>query len=317
MQQPRFIKRILIGVDERESARDVLVAGLSLAKELGAAVHCMHAVPLPVPVWTEVGAPPTLASTKATVSRAREAVLPQVEAARVAAGYETSSSEALLEVECGLPAHVLLEVAQRQGSDLVILGPHGKASPLDLGNTARFLLTHGSTPVWVHKGTGTLPRRIVAAIDDSDHAELVLEGTRALAEALGAKVEVVHVYSPPVFAYADGFELGVPAQIIGEERSAARRFLDERVAALDWGRVEVSTSFLEGEPRGEILGKASGSELLVLGTHGRTALSRFLLGSVAQGVLARSEVPVCVLPGPKRSWLFKRREPDDSDASRS
>lgn len=55
-----------------------------------------------------------------------------------------------------------------------------------------------------------------------------------------------------------------------------------------------------GQPTDEILhaAEAMGADLIVMGTHGRTGLRRFLLGSVAEAVVRRSATPVLVVPGP-------------------
>jgi nucleotide-binding universal stress UspA family protein len=54
----------------------------------------------------------------------------------------------------------------------------------------------------------------------------------------------------------------------------------------------------EGEPVDAILGRASGDDvdMIVMGTHGRTGLSRLFVGSVAEGVLRRASRPVVVVP---------------------
>ena len=67
--------------------------------------------------------------------------------------------------------------------------------------------------------------------------------------------------------------------------------------------ISVEVEVLDGfDPAAQIAAAARrlGSELICMPTHGRTGLSRALLGSVAQGVLRHAEVPVLVLP-PERS----------------
>lgn len=56
----------------------------------------------------------------------------------------------------------------------------------------------------------------------------------------------------------------------------------------------VETAVVEGVPRSEILAyvEDEGSDLVVMGTHGRTGLDHYLIGSVAEKVVRRSPVPV-------------------------
>jgi nucleotide-binding universal stress UspA family protein len=54
---------------------------------------------------------------------------------------------------------------------------------------------------------------------------------------------------------------------------------------------------LEGQPAERILRAARGAGLLVIGTHGRTGLARFILGSVASRIVAGARCPVVTVRG--------------------
>ena len=71
-------------------------------------------------------------------------------------------------------------------------------------------------------------------------------------------------------------------------------------AAWDWGGVEHSTAFLDGAAIEGILDRSVGSDLVVIGTHGRTGLSLAVLGGVAHAVLRGSQVPILAVPCPDR-----------------
>ena len=64
------------------------------------------------------------------------------------------------------------------------------------------------------------------------------------------------------------------------------------MAAFDWSGVPRDAQFLDAEPVETILELARDHDLVVMGTHGRSALSSVVLGSVAYSVLKRSERPV-------------------------
>jgi universal stress protein A len=108
---------------------------------------------------------------------------------------------------------------------------------------------------------------------------------RDLAGTHGAKILLLHVVplSPAVEADA-----GVSAQYYVEEQADARIKLEKmaksKLAGLDW-RVEVTI----GDPATTIIKQAAKlkADLVIMATHGRSALGRFLLGSVAEHVVRR------------------------------
>lgn len=77
------------------------------------------------------------------------------------------------------------------------------------------------------------------------------------------------------------------------ERERADHAIDHTVDALPTD-LPVETSVVEGIPRGEILEYIddAGMDMVVMGTHGRTGLDHYLIGSVAEKVVRRAPVPV-------------------------
>ena len=63
------------------------------------------------------------------------------------------------------------------------------------------------------------------------------------------------------------------------------------------GGIDVEVRLLRGNAVNEILefAKSSAADLIVMGTHGRAGIPRFILGSVAEGVLRSSSTPVCIM----------------------
>ncbi|WP_254273321.1 universal stress protein [Haloarcula marina] len=77
------------------------------------------------------------------------------------------------------------------------------------------------------------------------------------------------------------------------EAERAERAVADTVARLP-DDIDVETSVVDGVPRAEILDyiDETGMDLVVMGTHGRTGLDHYLIGSVAENVVRRSPVPV-------------------------
>lgn len=128
--------------------------------------------------------------------------------------------------------------------------------------------------------------RVTAATDGSDCGNRAVEVGIALAERVGAAVDVLYVRT----AAADAGS--------GDRTDAERRVLDGAVAPAEGTGVAVETHVLEGRPAERLVGFAAGrgSDLLVLGRRGRSGLAAHLLGSVTERVLRTAEVPVLTVP---------------------
>lgn len=149
------------------------------------------------------------------------------------------------------------------------------------------------------------PRHTILVTTDTsalgDHA---LAHARALAAGLGAQVCVLLVLPDPLPAVADGFAYLPPTseEDLLEERRRAEADLAARVPG---ARVRVERAGGRPVP-GVILAAARDEDarMIVMSTHGRSGLSRALLGSVAEGVAHHSPVPVLLVRAnhPVTSW---------------
>jgi nucleotide-binding universal stress UspA family protein len=146
--------------------------------------------------------------------------------------------------------------------------------------------------------------RIVVGVDDSEQAAAALRW--ALAEGIlrRATVEVVHAWSPPVSALPFGATLVVPADE-GAIDAAARTEVDELVATAltQIGETkeslpDVQVTVLPGAPALTLVEVAEDADLLVVGSHGRTGLSRLFVGSVAMACVQHAHCPVVVIRTP-------------------
>lgn len=142
--------------------------------------------------------------------------------------------------------------------------------------------------------------RYLVATDFSAPSRRALAAARALAEKTGAALTLVHVRPASDVRAA-----------VAEERGDLLRSpagtLRSRIARHYAGRLEEvlgpgeRSLVLTGVPELALCREAArGYELVVMGNRGRGAVSSLFLGSVAQRVLARSPVPVLVVPSPRR-----------------
>jgi nucleotide-binding universal stress UspA family protein len=135
-------------------------------------------------------------------------------------------------------------------------------------------------------------RRVLVPLDRSPLAEQALGQGVAIAEASGATLDVVSVYEPIV--------LGVPQQEVLDQAGwdVARQYL-EGIAAELASSTAVPTT--HATPTGKAIecistrAREIDADLIVITSHGRTGLSRMWLGSVADGLIRGSQVPVLLL----------------------
>ena len=140
-------------------------------------------------------------------------------------------------------------------------------------------------------------RRITYATDFSQASLAAFRPALDLARVTGAELTILHVLPSPVMLFIEGGY--VPQEIWDQmdasQRAQAAQEMDRLVKqAVDAG-VRVTTAIVAGGiPAREIVRTAeeSKTDMLVLGTHGRTGVARLFLGSVAAGVVATASCPV-------------------------
>lgn len=136
--------------------------------------------------------------------------------------------------------------------------------------------------------------RILCPVDFSEPSARALEYALALAERLGARVEVVHIFQFPAFAVEDG-AVALPPYLQEDLSQRLRERLEQFVIEKAGEGSNATAHVLEGVPYLAIMEAAKGQDLIVMGTHGRSGLSHLLLGSVAERVVRGSEVPVLTI----------------------
>jgi universal stress protein A len=135
---------------------------------------------------------------------------------------------------------------------------------------------------------------ILFPTDFSHTGDAALDFATSLARDTGAKLLIVHVEEPPL-AYGGGeMYYGIP-----EPNTDALLKMLHAVKPTD-PSVPFEHRLLAGDPAGAIVDLASqeNADMIVLGTHGRTGLSRLLMGSVAEAIVRRAECPVVTYKRP-------------------
>lgn len=147
---------------------------------------------------------------------------------------------------------------------------------------------------------------ILVPTDFGDSAELALDHAVELARTNKAHIVLLYVCPLPQLAAFDGAI--VPNGDVTEAiRDAGRRGLEQSIARVKKSGVEIRSLSSVGDPRGCILdvAKEVSADLIVMGTHGRRGISRWLMGSTAEAIVRTSSIPVLTVRAPAEAARSK------------
>jgi nucleotide-binding universal stress UspA family protein len=171
------------------------------------------------------------------------------------------------------------------------------------GSVTEAVLGRSPVPVWLVRALAApsvetaAQVRWVVPLDGSVFAEEILPHAKALAQACGATLVLMHVVvSLPLMEFA----LGQPVYVEGARIlnvSEAEMYLGDQADRLRREGVMVETVIREGNPAEEILAESrvADTSLVLMATHGRTGLGRLRFGSVALDVLRRGSLPLVIV----------------------
>jgi len=145
--------------------------------------------------------------------------------------------------------------------------------------------------------------KIVVPLDGSELAECVLPHLETIAKGCGAKsITFVRVVEP--FRTTTGGEVVFSEEYVKkyetDSKTAAKNYLDSVVSKLSYSGVSLKAEVLFGRP-GDMLvdyAKKKNPDLVIIATHGRSGVSRWVWGSVADRILRAACVPVLMIRAP-------------------
>lgn len=154
--------------------------------------------------------------------------------------------------------------------------------------------------------TPTVPKTILVPVDYGEPSRLALEMAVSLARGLQAELVLLFAWAAP---YAD---LPLSSEHATEEQKTLFDMVQKecedtmvgfiRQVEAEAEGVKLRWYILSGDPGKVILEQAAtlGVDLIVMGSHGRSAPARWFLGSVAEAVVRHAPCPVMVVPPPER-----------------
>jgi nucleotide-binding universal stress UspA family protein len=144
--------------------------------------------------------------------------------------------------------------------------------------------------------------KILVAIDGSDFSQAALQSVIGRPWPPESEVKILHVVEPPSLLM--GREMGgydPEFEVVWKAlREQAKNLVEKAAEKLRGTKFSVSTELVEGDPKSQIIDIAHEwrADMIVLGSHGRTGLGRFLMGSVSQGVVRHAHCSVEIIRTP-------------------
>jgi nucleotide-binding universal stress UspA family protein len=234
-----------------------------------------------------------------------------------------------LETTTGDAAEEILRVAAREGVDLIVIASHGRGAigRWVIGSVADRVARTSLVPVMVirpreesdNEGPAPMIRRLIVPLDGSDLASQALPFVELLATSLRVPVllvnvtDVVHDLSRAM-VHGLAFRQEVYDEILDNARADARELLEDAANRLRQAGLEAIGLVLDGQAAGAIAGVAEPTDVIVMTSHGRTGLRRWLTGSVAEKLVREGPVPVILVPTTARREVLEPR-PDPAMAA--
>jgi nucleotide-binding universal stress UspA family protein len=139
-------------------------------------------------------------------------------------------------------------------------------------------------------------KKILVPLDGSELAKMALDQAEKLAKTFDAEIVLFQVV--PFMPIYGSPELITPLIVDEKQKEAAERYLSNLSEALKKRGLRVAATVKTGQQVAiEIIdfAKEVGADLIVMCTHGRSGISRWVMGSVALKVLTRAETPILLI----------------------
>lgn len=279
---PRM-EKLLVGVDQSDASLWAVARAAWLPRSEEAVVTLLHVIhrdlqlaPL-LESFAEDDAPVLL---KAGEQRAREAA--------ASAGQGVHVTTAICH---GIPFVEIIRRAREDRTELVLVGRQGTRSFGDglIGSTAERVVRKAGSPVLVV----TCPpaaryRRALLAVDLSPTSRRAVALALRVVDPGVRTIDVVH------------------ARNKGQDEDLVRQEVLAFLSSVESAGITWNVIVRDGDPRRVILSEAAErhSDLLALGTHGRTGVAQILIGSVAEAVVRAAPCDVLVARPEKRAFAM-------------
>ncbi|MFE7763862.1 universal stress protein [Streptomyces sp. NPDC057438] len=282
---------IVAGIDRGPGHEDLVRFAARDAALRRRPLHIAHALELPLPGGSISDEEESRSAAKASAQLVEHY---QRLACEEVPGLSVGGELIMGPAEAGL-------VERSVDAELIVIGHGGSGgfARLPLGSVSWHVATHAQCPVVVVRQSETAERpdnRVVVGVDTDDASLQALDLAYLEADLRGARLDVVHC----AFDVATSPTGAITAAPVDPAlvRSGQRGFIDTELRRRcdRYPGVEVNLRLDHASPGPLLVEASTGACLLVVGSHRRTGVRRFLLGSVSAEVLHTAHCPVAVVP---------------------
>jgi nucleotide-binding universal stress UspA family protein len=289
----RQLKRIIVGHDLGVGGERALKSAVVLANRYGAALRLVHVVE-PLDAYQRISHPLTWPFTLEEIAQKTgvrlQALTASPDLARLQVEYE---------VRKGKPFIELIIAGRAWLADLIVVGGASRTEEPFLGSTGERIVRKALVPVMVAKNPlSSEPKTFFVPTDFSACARKAAEEALFLAKSFSGRIVFFHVldlYFSHTIAYAH--ELGVSVPIPPPSPEELEPEWEAFLSGLPLENVDWEKCTEEGQAATAIVHQAEQmhTDVIVIGTHGRSGLPHMLLGSVAEKVVRTASCPVLTI----------------------
>lgn len=290
MHRLRAFESILVPTDFSRGARRALQRAVRVPLAGHGQIRLVHVLPAE-------RAPRTPKTSRSEARRSLERVAAKL--ANAARSTRRAGPAIATEVLQGDPAVEIIRSARGIGAELVVLGRKGVGSRFGkvLGTTAARVVHMGETPALIVGSRPVNPyRRPLIGLELDPSARRIIDLVRRIVGSDRVTLRAVHAYHVPFEGFV-ATSLGSGAQLHHRQvREQAAAELQRVLAALHLPGVQLKAALRRGDPRLVIPLEAAScdADLIAVGTHGRSGIAHFLLGSVAEAIVTNSSHDVLI-----------------------
>jgi nucleotide-binding universal stress UspA family protein len=287
-----MFNKILVPLDGSELAERALNPALSIAEMMGSAVTLLC-----VPEFEKIvlgepavyGRDPAENSYNNLSHRQADEYLGHICRSRRLPGVEIQPEI----IDSEDVAGAIVDTAAAKNIDLIVMSTHGYSGLTRwvLGSVTERVVRHAPCPVLVVRN-GEPIQRILVPLDGSELAEQALAPALALGKALNGQLFLLRVETwtevdPATAHQLDQVEKGLGERLYASFEDEAEAYLYDVVQKLSEKELVIRKAVTTGQPASEIIQFAEDRQidLIVMATHGRTGLSRWMYGSVTEKTL--------------------------------
>ena len=216
-----------------------------------------------------------------------------VERCRTLLPAETPSIRTLCEVQH--PAAFILDSAAAVKADLIAMGTHDHSRMTEVfaGSISHRILLHATVPTLIVKRKARPVARVLLAVEGREDAIRLSTWLTShpfknpVAVTILSVVPSLHIANPHLVAGLEGWS--------EQSKRHAEQIVTDMAQALASPQFTVATDVRLGDPVTTVCEVGNSHDLIVIGSHGRKGLDRFLLGSVSHGIVHQTGCSVLVV----------------------